>query len=89
MFDFCPHCGQTTDQEQIAGSMLVCSFCGQSIGLVAEVQPQETPVPTNRANAFRCAVCGQLVEVKPAGTLVPHYAIGARKICAGSGKKAV
>ena len=87
MFDFCPHCGQTTDQEQVVGSMLICSYCGQAIGIVDDRKPEDAVAPVSTIDAAKCAICGQLVETRPAGTLAPHYAIGVKKICPGSGKK--
>ena len=86
MFDFCPHCGQTTDQEQVVGSTLICSYCGQAIGLVEESNPLQETQEAALSAAAKWAVCGQLVDVKSAGTLVPHYAVGQKKVCPGSGK---
>lgn len=91
MYDFCPHCGQTIEQEQSAGRMLVCERCGQEIGLVAAapaVIVDETEELIRRGTVARCPVCKQAVEVKAAAkTLVPHYgAAGGRKICPGSGR---
>jgi uncharacterized membrane protein YvbJ len=93
MFSFCPHCGQTTDQDQVAGQMLVCTSCGKPIGVVQESQGapiNETEQRIRAGTAARCPICRQAVEVKTAGvrnTFVPHYrAAGQRKICPGSGK---
>ena len=86
MYDFCPHCGQTIEQEEIAGQMLVCIHCNKPIGFVQEL---ENAPAQDASPAARCPVCQQLVELKTVGvnrTLVPHYRAGTRKICPGSGK---
>ncbi|MBI1831591.1 MAG: zinc ribbon domain-containing protein [Planctomycetes bacterium] len=93
MFDFCPHCGQTIEQEQVAGRMLVCSRCGEDIGFAATVQRSavaETDQRILAGTAALCPACEQIVDVKISGALrtsVPHYGAGAaRKICPASGK---
>lgn len=93
MFDFCPHCGQTIEVEQVAGRMLVCGVCGKDIGFAGAVQRvagDEIEARIRAGTAARCHVCMQAVDVKSAGgskTLVPHYGTSAtRKICPGSGK---
>jgi len=92
MFDFCASCGQTIEQEEIVGQMLVCIHCGKPIGLVSEAPAPEveTPLPIRSEAATRCPACNQLVEVKTNGTkrtFVPHYAgTEKRKICPQSGK---
>ena len=91
MFDFCPHCGQTINREQVEGRMLVCGECGKDIGFVGIVQRapiDETEELIRGGTVARCPVCRQAVEVKTAGTLVPHYGVQPRKICPGSGKPA-
>lgn len=93
MFDFCPHCGHTIEQEQIPGRMLVCERCGKDIGFVGTVQRSAigtTEQQLRAGEAAICPVCQQAVELKgaeAARTLVPHYAAGAKKICPGSGKR--
>ena len=89
MYAFCPHCGQTIEQEQTDGCMLVCIHCGEPIGMVGEALA-ETAEPRVSGNAARCGQCGQLVEIASATkTFVPHYrSEETRKICPGSGKKA-
>lgn len=91
MFDFCPHCSQSIQQEQVPGRMLVCEHCGKDIGFVGAVQlsaVDETDELIRAGAVARCPVCQQAVAWKAgARTLVPHYvAGGARKICPGSGK---
>ena len=93
MFSFCPDCGQTTDQDQVAGQMLVCTSCGKPIGVVRESEGapvDETEQRIRVGTAARCPMCQQAVELKTPGarkTFVPHYlAAGQRKICPGSGK---
>ena len=94
MYDFCPHCGQTINQEQIEGRMLVCEQCGKDVGFVGAVQRaavDETEELIRGGKAARCPVCQQAVELRSAGaakTLTPHYGTHARKICPGSGKPA-
>ena len=87
MFDFCPSCGQTIEQEEIAGQMLKCIHCGKPIGLVSEAVP---PAPSQNVTGALCPACNQQVDVKTRGTrrtFVPHYASAAnRKICSQSGK---
>ena len=96
MFDFCPHCGQTLEHEQVTGRMLVCAHCGKDIGFVGAVQRSavdETEQRILAGTAARCLVCQQAVELKSAldiKSLVPHYSpIPPRKICPGSGKPLV
>src|SRR5437762_1846447 len=93
MFDFCPHCGQTIEAEQVVGRMLVCGMCGKDIGFVGAVQRvagDETEARIRAGTATRCPVCQQAVDVKSTGsakTLVPHYgSTSTRKICPGSSK---
>ena len=90
MFEFCPHCGQTIEQEEVQGQILLCIHCGKEIGLVIEsARATVLDMEPGAGKAARCGVCGQLVELKSAGgrrTFVPHYAAGQKKICAGSGK---
>ncbi len=93
MFDFCPHCGQTIEKEQIAGRMLVCARCGKDIGFVGNLQRAavpETEELIRGGTAGRCPVCAQAVELKTSEgsrTFVPHYGVSApRKLCPGSGK---
>lgn len=93
MFDFCPHCGQTLDQEQVLGRMLVCSHCGNDVGFVGAVQRfgvTETEQRLIVGTAATCPTCLQIVDVKIVGALrafVPHYgASELRKICPMSGK---
>jgi hypothetical protein len=91
MYDFCPHCSQSIEQEQVPGRMLVCERCGKDIGFVGAVQRaavSETEQRILAGTAARCAACQQVVELKAGKTLVPHYAAGTRKICPGSGKPA-
>lgn len=88
MFEFCPHCGQTINQKQIEGRMLVCADCGTDIGFVGTVKREaidETAELIRSGMVARCPVCHQAVDGKNA-RLVPHYAAGTRKICPGSGK---
>jgi DNA-directed RNA polymerase subunit RPC12/RpoP len=90
VFDFCPHCGQTIEQEQIEGRMLVCEQCGKDIGFVGAVERapvSETEELIRGGTVARCPVCGQAVELK-GQTRVPHYGADTRKICPGSGKPA-
>jgi DNA-directed RNA polymerase subunit RPC12/RpoP len=93
VFDFCPHCAQTIEQEQVAGRMLVCARCGKDIGFVGRVKRAavaETEELIRAGTVGRCPVCAQAVQLKRTGeveTLVPHYgASAARKLCPGSGK---
>jgi hypothetical protein len=90
MFSFCPHCGQTIGgSEQVEGKMLVCSACGKTIGMVAapkKVMVDQTEELIRKSTVARCQVCNQVVEVKAGGTLLPHHALGQKKICPGSGK---
>ena len=94
MFDFCPHCGQAIEGEQIAGRMLVCARCGKDIGFAGGLQRaalDETEERIRVRTAARCPACQQAVDVKTTGagtTLVPHYGAGTRRICPGSGKPA-
>ena len=94
MYDFCPHCGQTINQQQIEGRMLLCGQCGKDIGFVGAVQRaavDETEELIRGGTVARCLVCRQVVEVKTVGavkTLAPHYSPQTRKICPGSGKPA-
>jgi hypothetical protein len=95
MFDFCPNCGVTINQEQVEGRMLVCGQCRKDIGFVgavARIAVSETQERINAGTAARCPVCRQAVEVKTAGmvaSLVPHFGPkDKRKICPGSGKPA-
>lgn len=93
MFSFCPHCGETIGQEQVAGRTLVCKHCGQKIGQVSD---PAKPVIVDQAKelirlgrAAPCPLCRQLVELKGqpgSWSLVPHLAAGSRKMCPGSGK---
>jgi DNA-directed RNA polymerase subunit RPC12/RpoP len=91
MFDFCPHCGQTIEVEQVVGRMLVCGMCGKDVGFVGGVErrPQaESESRIQAGAAARCPLCDQVVEIKRA-SLVPHYRLDAtKKICPGSGKPA-
>ncbi len=96
MYDFCPHCGQTLEHDQVAGRMLVCAHCGKDIGFVGAVQYANVDGTEDlilAGTAARCPVCAQAVQVKQSGerkTLVPHYGSkDPRKICPGSGKPAV
>ena len=90
-YNYCPHCGASIGQNQVAGQTLVCQNCGKEIGTVAAV-PQKIVVDQTeelirRGSAARCPVCQQAIEVKgPTKNLVPHYAVGQKKICSGSGK---
>jgi hypothetical protein len=93
VYDFCPHCSQTIEQEQIAGRMLVCTHCGKDIGFVGAVQRASVPETEELirgGTAGRCPVCAKAVELKTTGasrTLVPHYGASAtRRLCPGSGK---
>jgi DNA-directed RNA polymerase subunit RPC12/RpoP len=92
MYSFCPHCGMTLEQEQNEGRLLVCVHCGKDIGVVATVHRvvvDETEDLIRAGTVARCPVCRQAVALKgTAKTLVPHYGVGNRKICAGSGKAA-
>lgn len=94
MYDFCPHCGQTLEHDQVAGRMLVCAHCGKDIGFVGAVQHadvDETEELIRRGTVARCPVCQQPTQLKLSGdrkTLVPHYRPESRKICPGSGKAA-
>lgn len=94
MYDFCPHCSQTIEQEQVAGRMLVCAHCGKDIGFVGAVQRvavADTEELIRAGTVGRCPVCAQAVELKTTGgskTFVPHYGpSAARKLCPGSGKR--
>jgi DNA-directed RNA polymerase subunit RPC12/RpoP len=90
MFSFCPHCGQSLDQEQSAGQAVACIHCGKPIGVVV---PGAPPVIVDRADelirqgaAIRCPLCSQLVELK-GRSVAPHFAkAGERKLCPQSGK---
>jgi competence CoiA-like predicted nuclease len=86
MFEFCPHCGQTIEQEEVRGQMLVCIHCKKEIGLVIESERAPAPPPLPAGMAARCPACNQLVALKAGKTFVPHYAAGQKKICPGSGK---
>ena len=93
VYDFCPHCSQTIEQEQVAGRMLICARCGKDIGFVGTLQQAavaETEELIRAGTIGRCPVCAQAVELKTAGaskTFVPHYAASAtRKLCPGSCK---
>ena len=92
MYDFCPHCGQTIEQEQVAARMLICEVCGKDIGFVGPAQStivDETEQQIRAGTVARCPVCRQAVQLKAMGaakTLVPHYGTQTRKICPGSGK---
>jgi hypothetical protein len=96
MFDFCPHCGQTIGQQQVAGQLLVCLYCRKEIGVVAappeKVVIDEAEELIKKGTAARCAVCQQVIEVRAGGAgraLVPHFRKGEpRKMCPGSGKPA-
>lgn len=95
MYEFCPHCSQTIEQEQVAGRMLVCARCGKDIGFVGPVQRVAVPETEELIRAGtvgRCPVCAQAVELKTTGeskAFVPHYGVSApRKLCPGSGKQA-
>ncbi len=88
MFDFCPHCGQTLDQEQHPGQRITCRHCGQRIGTVSVAAKADGPPPAKQEGE-RCPQCQQLVEARQSGTaraFVPHFAPGSRKMCPGSGK---
>jgi hypothetical protein len=93
MFSFCIHCGSSIGQEQVEGQMLVCRSCGKQIGVVAA--PKKVVIDGNeellrRGVVARCALCGQMVEVRNKGagpTFVPHYATTSpRKMCPNAGK---
>jgi hypothetical protein len=93
MFEFCPLCGQTIEQDQVAGRMLACGICGKDIGFVGAVQRaagDEIEARIRAGIAARCPECQQAVDLKTSATgrtLVPHYGLSApRKICPGSGK---
>jgi DNA-directed RNA polymerase subunit RPC12/RpoP len=93
VYDFCPHCSQTIEQEQIAGRLLVCARCGKDIGFVGALQRAavaETEELIRGGTVGRCPVCAQAVELKMTGasrTFVPHYGASAtRKLCPGTGK---
>ena len=45
MFNFCPHCGQSIEQEQVQEQLLTCIHCQQPIGIVGELEaaPAEEP----------------------------------------------
>jgi DNA-directed RNA polymerase subunit RPC12/RpoP len=93
VYDFCPHCSQTLEHEQVAGRMLVCANCGKDIGYVGQAQRVsvgETAEKIRAGSVAHCPVCQQAVQLKGTGepkTLVPHYAAkDSRKICPGSGK---
>lgn len=93
MFDFCPHCGQTIEHEQVKGQMLVCANCGLDIGFAGSVDRaiiDESAQLIRTGKAALCPQCRQVVEVKSSNDgkrFVPHYqSKDARKICSGSGK---
>jgi hypothetical protein len=93
VYEFCPHCSQTIEQEQVAGRMLVCARCGKDIGFVGAVQRAavaETEDLIRGGTVGRCPVCAQAVELKTTGeskAFVPHYNASApRRLCPGSGK---
>ena len=70
MFEFCPHCGQTVEQEQIVGNMLVCQKCGKDIGFVGAVQRSgvtETEQRLPAGTAAACPNCQQIVELTTTG----------------------
>lgn len=87
MYSFCPHCGETLEQDQREGEMLVCAYCGKQIGMIpAKPAPVEV-IQVIQPGAAQCPICKQVVALKQhAKTLVPHYAGQTRKVCAGSGK---
>jgi hypothetical protein len=89
MFSFCPHCGNSIDQEQRAGQAVVCIHCHKPIGAVLKDAP---PVVVDQAEelirtgaAARCPLCQQLVELRGLA-FAPHFTAGVRKLCAQSGK---
>ena len=93
MYDLCPHCAQTIEQEQVVGRMLVCGRCGKDIGFVGTVQRadvNETDELIRSGAAVRCPTCGQAIEVKTskdATRFAPHYGSAqTKKICPASGK---
>ena len=94
MFNFCPECGQTIEQNQTEGQLLTCQHCGKQIGTVS-VPKQEMVDQAleliRLGKAARCPLCQQLIELKLAGqtrTYVPHFAAGGqRKMCPNSGKQ--
>src|SRR5262249_17060235 len=92
VFSFCPNCGQTLDGQQAAGQTLVCRHCGKVIDAMAAPAPaavgDRTETLPRSGAAARCPQCRQVVEVRAAGTLVPHFPAGQRKACPGSGKPA-
>jgi hypothetical protein len=93
MFSFCPHCGQTLEQNQAEGQTLVCRHCRKTIGTVAS--PRKEIIDTTDelirgGTAARCPSCEQVVETKTAvsgRSFVPHFTKSeTRKMCPGSGK---
>jgi hypothetical protein len=96
MYEFCPHCGRTPEQEQKVGQLVICEYCGKEIGLIrpaaAKVMVDGTKEAIRQGTAARCPVCRQAVEVRTSGTgrtIAPHFtAAPTRKVCPGSGKPA-
>lgn len=100
MFNFCPHCSKPIGQEQVAGKVVNCRFCGKPIGTVGAVAIEMGTVVTQRQAvdqnevliqrgvAARCPLCQQVVEVKgsAAKSFVPHFLKAERKMCRNSGK---
>jgi hypothetical protein len=87
-YEFCYHCGNSIDQNQVEGQTLVCKHCGQTLGVVS--RPQQVVVETKPMQP-QCPVCAQFVDVKASGgvtSFVPHFLPGQRKMCANSGKPA-
>jgi len=94
MFDFCHHCGNTIGQNQTVGQTLVCTSCGETIGVVTAPKPKVMIDGTQEAiasgAAAQCSLCSQAVQVKVSGgvrSFVPHFVTGGpRKMCPNSGK---
>jgi DNA-directed RNA polymerase subunit RPC12/RpoP len=99
MFNFCPHCGKNIGQEQVAGKVVNCKWCGKPIGTAHQVAVQCGTVVTQRAPvdqnevlikkgvAARCPLCDQVVELKgEPKAYVPHFQKAVRKMCRNSGK---
>jgi hypothetical protein len=93
MFDFCPHCGQSVEQDQQPGQTILCRHCRQLIGVVKTLEPvivDRSAELIGQGVAARCPECGELVEIKTVAgvrTLTRHGAkSGDRKLCPGGGK---
>jgi DNA-directed RNA polymerase subunit RPC12/RpoP len=93
MFEFCPHCGGSIDQEQVAGQVVDCQHCGKHIGVVAAPAPtvvvDQAEELIQAGTAARCPLCQQLVALKVrdgARSFVPHRGAGKQALCPTSGK---